>query len=315
MKLIAKQISTTLVILSFLLGGVLLAHAQQPEVTSASNDRLPAVERMQEKRLEQQQKIEAARAELQERRAEREAKMEEKREEMKERMEERKAKLDEKRQERILNYTNRIETRMTNAIVRLNRIADKVLSRYEKIEEVQGINLEPAKDVVAQAKIDLEAAQDAVDLIVPAVEDSLSEENPKAAFETAKELMHSARDLIKYAHATLRSSVQEAKAVITTKNEDDSGDEASDNDGSDDSNDDSTSATVSEIEGDVFTDTTLVKLEFDNGDKELFETSLTERSEIVTAISTEYDISEEDVDSLLVLEVEDRESTDDDRTL
>ncbi len=99
------------------------------------------------------------------------------------------------------------------------------------------------------------------------------------------------------------------------EDEDEDEDNERDDDSSDDSNDDdddSASSTL-EIEADVFTDTTIVKVELENGRKTLFSTEADTRDEVVDVIVARFDLTESKVEAVLDFEIEDRASRAQDR--
>lgn len=63
-----------------------------------------------------------------------------------------------------------------------------------------------------------------------------------------------------------------------------------------------------EIEADIFTDMTIVKVELRNGKKTTFSTGADTRSEVVDAVAARFDLSRADIDAVLELEFEDRAS-------
>lgn len=76
----------------------------------------------------------------------------------------------------------------------------------------------------------------------------------------------------------------------------------------DDSNDDEL-----EVEADVFTDTTIVKVELRNGKKSYFSTSADTRAEVIDEVADRFNLSESEVDAALEFEFEDRASRPKDR--
>lgn len=63
-----------------------------------------------------------------------------------------------------------------------------------------------------------------------------------------------------------------------------------------------------EIEADVFTDTTIVKVELRNGKKTVFETDADTRDEVIDVVVDKFDLTEDEVDAALDFEIEDRAS-------
>jgi hypothetical protein len=83
------------------------------------------------------------------------------------------------------------------------------------------------------------------------------------------------------------------------------------NDDDDDDNgseDDSSRSNSLEAEADVFTDMTIVKVELPSGRKVIFETSADTRSEVLDEIVSRFDLTRDEVDAVLSLEIEDRAS-------
>lgn len=80
----------------------------------------------------------------------------------------------------------------------------------------------------------------------------------------------------------------------------------------DEAGDDDISGTLTEAEADIFTDETVVKLEA--GDRKVtFVTDADTREEIIDVIVDRYGFTKDEVDAVLSVETEDRESTPDDR--
>lgn len=93
-----------------------------------------------------------------------------------------------------------------------------------------------------------------------------------------------------------------------TNNSDNSNDDSDDDsdDNNDDSSDDSDDGQM-EIEADVFLDTTIVKVEI-NDVKTYFETSANTRATIIAVVAEEFNLSEDDVQDVIEIDFEDRES-------
>lgn len=89
---------------------------------------------------------------------------------------------------------------------------------------------------------------------------------------------------------------------------------------SDDSSDDdrcatSTDSGLSELEADIFTNETVIKIELD-GKKEVFTTDADTRAEIIDAVEAKFkDLKEADIDDVLTVEREDRASRANDKKL
>jgi hypothetical protein len=70
-----------------------------------------------------------------------------------------------------------------------------------------------------------------------------------------------------------------------------------------------------EVEADVFTDVTIVKVELATGTKKVFETTATTSDAIVALVADRFDLDADDVEAALDLEVEDRASRASDRAV
>ncbi len=68
-----------------------------------------------------------------------------------------------------------------------------------------------------------------------------------------------------------------------------------------------------EVEADVFTDTTIVKVELENGRKTVFDTDADTREEVVDEVAERFNLTEAEVDDVLNFEIEDRASRAKDR--
>lgn len=70
-----------------------------------------------------------------------------------------------------------------------------------------------------------------------------------------------------------------------------------------------------EVEADVFTDTTIVKVELASGTKKVFDTEATTSADIVAEVADRYDLDADDVEAVLDLETENRASRAADRAI
>ncbi len=91
------------------------------------------------------------------------------------------------------------------------------------------------------------------------------------------------------------------------EDEEDEDDRDEDEDREDNSND------GLEVEADVFTDTTIVKVELENGRKTVFDTDADTREEVVDEVAERFNLTEAEVDDVLNFEIEDRASRAKDR--
>ncbi len=90
-------------------------------------------------------------------------------------------------------------------------------------------------------------------------------------------------------------------------------DEDEDEDDRDDDEDDNSATSTIEAEADVFTDTTIIKVELENGRKVRFMSNADTRDEVLDAIVNRLGLNRAEVDDVLDYEVEDRASRAKDR--
>lgn len=113
----------------------------------------------------------------------------------------------------------------------------------------------------------------------------------------------------------VRIETKDGEVRVKTDDDSDRDDDSDDDDSSSDDSDDNSSdgsSSVLEIEADVFTDTTIVKIE-QNDEKTSFSTSATTRAAIISAILARYPLlGTAAIDAALDLEIENRASRNDD---
>ncbi len=96
------------------------------------------------------------------------------------------------------------------------------------------------------------------------------------------------------------------------RDDDDDDDRGRDRDDDDDDDDSSSDDESLEVEADVFTDTTIVKVEL-NDRKTIFSTSADTREEVIDAVVARMNLTRAEVDAVLDFEIEDRASRAKDR--
>lgn len=89
---------------------------------------------------------------------------------------------------------------------------------------------------------------------------------------------------------------------------DDDSDDDDDRDDDEDDRDDDDSDDSLEVEADVFTDTTIVKVELRNGQKTTFTTTADTRAEVIDVVAKKFNLSESEVAAALDFEIENRAS-------
>jgi len=140
------------------------------------------------------------------------------REEIKEQIQERKAtieaRLAESRKNRVRFFFARLFRRLKAAVARLERLIKRIESRLAKIEEInEDIDTSPIKDQLEEAKGLLEEAE----MLLLGAEDNLEEvlsaEDPKQAFEVIRSTIHEAKDLLIDAHGILVKVIGDIKGL------------------------------------------------------------------------------------------------------
>ncbi len=99
------------------------------------------------------------------------------------------------------------------------------------------------------------------------------------------------------------------------EDDDSNEDDSNDDDDSNEDDDDSSSDDGLEVEVDVFTDITIVKVELASGTKKVFDTEATTSADIVAEVAERYNLDADDVEAVLDLEIEDRASRAADRAI
>ncbi len=244
-----KYITSTLLALMFVLAPQALAHAQNDSTTSTStNTERPAQIRDVIRTFAPQQKINTdaevkarmqaelrvnmmeredddhepmedrdrmeLRAEL---RAEGTTTAEMKREEVRERQkeqlekrEERQEELAERTKERIHTFLERTLARFDAAIERLEDVADRIQSRIDKLDE-RDLDVSVAENLLAEARLNIGEASDAVLTAEIEIETALNSDNPREALAEIKTFFIEAREAIKDAHQSLIAVITELK--------------------------------------------------------------------------------------------------------
>ncbi len=116
-------------------------------------------------------------------------------------------------------------------------------------------------------------------------------------------------------YAFAKSNHNDDDSSYEDRDDDSDKDEGNDEDDrdDDDSNDDDNSTSTLEIEADVFTDTTIIKVEEVNGKKTTFSTDADTEAEVIDAIVAKFNFERAAVEAVLDFEIENRASRADDR--
>jgi actin filament associated protein 1 len=146
-------------------------------------------------------------------------KIQEKKDKKKLEKKEKRKKLSAKRKDRIKAYIERILNRFRTAIGRLEKLADRVDSRIVKLEE-KGLDLSKAKQLLAEARIEVESAKSALGGLLVKTDTALGENEPKTAFVGVKEILNGAKQDIKDAHKKLVEAIRAVKASLPKDDDD-----------------------------------------------------------------------------------------------
>lgn len=208
-----KKYTTALLVapaLALAFGSVALAHIAGATTTATTshmeNGRAQeAREKMMEKREDRM-----------ENREERMEKREERMENKEERMASTTAQREEKRDAKILAYTEKMVERLTAALDRIDRLTERVSSRIAKFS-ASGANTVKASQLLVVAKEKAVKARAEVAKVMPAVIVALAGDTPKESFKDAREVIKTAVEAIKSAHAALVDVIEELKGKKSDK--------------------------------------------------------------------------------------------------
>ena len=181
------------------------------------NDMVRPADVMHDKQMEKKDDRMETRQELQTERQENRVQQQENRlERQMERQEDRTTRLSDLRMGRIRAYAERMLARFRAAIARLNRIADRIESRIEKLQE-RGLDLGTAIGFLREGRAAITEAQTALASIPGTVETALADNDPRTAFAAVHEAFRSAKESLKNAHAALVNAIRVIKAVTDTE--------------------------------------------------------------------------------------------------
>ena len=164
-------------------------------------------ENIQERREEIRMTIQEKRMEVQNMIRARKGEIKEKREEVRQR-------LDERRKEIIAKYFERMVHRLGAAIERQERFIERIESRIQKFKE-RGANGVEAERLIAEAKVKVQDAKDALVAAEAAFEDLKNSEDPKTFFEEVRELIHGVTQAVKDAHTAIVKAITVLKGAST----------------------------------------------------------------------------------------------------
>jgi len=134
--------------------------------------------------------------------------------EMETRRDERRETLRDAARARVHAFMERMLRRFDAAIQRLRNLADRVGSRIEKLEMQRhaGWDLTNAKELLATARVEIDAAAATLVAIRANLEAAVAEDDPRAAFEAIHEAIGEAKDAVRKAHRALVEAIVAIRA-------------------------------------------------------------------------------------------------------
>jgi DNA anti-recombination protein RmuC len=135
---------------------------------------------------------------------------EKRQEEMKQKQEERQTNLKGEMKDRLGEFLKRTVARFEAAIERLNDMANRIDSRIQKLAD-RDVDVATAQSLLADARISIGEASDAVLSVEVEIATALESESPREALGGVRELLVVARDAIKDAHRALVAVIVELK--------------------------------------------------------------------------------------------------------
>ena len=165
---------------------------------------------MEQKRIEAKQQLEEKKGELEQRRAEF------------------KQRLTEKREAVIIAYAERMVKRLHAALDRLTGIADRIISRIEKLGDK--FDTTTALANTEEARLQIEFLHIYVDETLAGMQNAFDDEDPQTSFENVRITIKEIVSEIKNVHKLLIEAITSLKAQVTVDDPDES-DEDTDSDG------------------------------------------------------------------------------------
>lgn len=120
------------------------------------------------------------------------------------------ARMDVRRKQLVRAYAERTVKRFTEAVTRLENIADRIGSRLDKLA-TQNASVTDARAKLAIARTKIAAARTAVDSLTSAISIALASDTPKAQFEKVRIALQDTEKKIKEAHTALVDTINSIK--------------------------------------------------------------------------------------------------------
>ncbi len=122
-----------------------------------------------------------------------------------------------RRNDRIRNFAQRMVDRLNAAIARLNKFVTRIDARLDKVTAEGSDTIDAARAKLDEAQTAITAAQTSVNGIMSAVETALASGTPQENFREVIDLVHSARDKVKEAHALLVETIRLIKGMSSAQ--------------------------------------------------------------------------------------------------
>lgn len=222
--------------------------------------------------------------------------------EVEDRDDDKREKQEEMRREQYEKNTNRIYGQLSSIFDKIQKAHDRIEVRANSFAD-KGVDIDPTMSLLAEAQISLNAAKEQSVKLESIFEQELSEE----VLQQVRQQMNDIKLDVRAAHDALRKSLVALKdGIVDMRGPFEDRDDRKDDDDSY-----SYSDSGIEIEADIFTDITIVKIE-QNDVKEYVRLQTKDRGEIIAQIAEKINLSKEQVASIIEIETEDRAHREDD---
>ena len=134
----------------------------------------------------------------------------EKRAELQERRQENVEKIKTQVRERMRKFIGVIIERLEAAVLRMEKLIERISSRIEKLKE-KGVDTLKAEEYLEAAKTDVGQARTIIEGIPAALEDALLSEELRGSFEGIRELIQNVKEEVRSAHENIKNAVKTLK--------------------------------------------------------------------------------------------------------
>jgi hypothetical protein len=157
------------------------------------------------------------------------------RRQIREKRQEIRQRLAERKKIRIKAFFNRMAKRMDFAVIRLNKLADRIESRLNKFEQM-GKDIGDSRVLLEEARTAILSAKTAIEEAKSKIDEVLESDEPRTAFGQIRSLVHEVRDSIKAAHQALVNVIRNLKPRAMPEKEQVSEQESEENDATEETN-------------------------------------------------------------------------------